>query len=329
MSLRVCLSACCAAMLCLSVSMPVSAQVVPGTGQRLAGYGDNFEDANWKFVHNFPKSSKEQDEQIRHPRGYSTNKLWFESAKRGQPDNIVIVPTPPGGLPGSTRAMQISSVNTGIPGRVSFDQQQDDLLMNGRRLPVSYNPSCVARVYIPPFDEWEDRSGVSFGIRADVHTTVWSDEEKERRGKRRGLFDRLSRHKVQEPYWPGMFIALFRSEDNGTGADFAQILVRGDEYGREVGGPKITEPGWWTFGMSCTSDGRIHFYASPGVDDLTQADLITSQFPYSYKAESFTTMFFNVVNKYDGKTESTKWIIDDPALYYANGKMAGGGGVRR
>jgi hypothetical protein len=42
---------------------------------------------------------------------------------------------------------------------------------------------------------------------------------------------------------------------------------------------------------------------------------VTSQYPYSYKAERFRTMFFNICNQDDGKTWSTPWIIDDPSIY--------------
>ena len=35
--------------------------IVPGTGNKIDQVGDNFEDPNWGFVHNFPKSSDEID----------------------------------------------------------------------------------------------------------------------------------------------------------------------------------------------------------------------------------------------------------------------------
>ena len=68
-------------------------------------------------------------------------------------------------------------------------------------------------------------------------------------------------------------------------------------------------------GMSVTPDGQVHYYASPGVDDLTAADYLYSSFPYGYEAEQFATQFFNIVNKDDGRTASTAFIIDDPEIF--------------
>lgn len=310
----------------------VEAQIVPGTGTRVSGYGDDFEDPSWKFVHNFPKSSREQDDQTRFPRGYSINKRWFESPKRGQPDELLRVKTPAGGIPGSEWSMSMRSLRTGVPGYISGEQNQDDLIMNGRRMSVSSSPSGVVRVYIPPFDEWENRSGASFGIRADCRTTIPDDEAKDLGPrKRRRLFSRKNSNKMKvEPYWPGFFICFNSKTDSRIKEDFAYVLIRGDHLGREVNGPRITKPGWWTFGMSCTPDGRIHYYASPGVDDLTPQDHITSQFAYGYKCEHFTTIFFNTVNSDNGRDWTTKWIIDDPALYTGGSNwIANKLGVRR
>ncbi len=39
-----------------------------------------------------------------------------EGMKRGQPDLIKRVPTPPGGLPGSQGSLLLRSLSTGIPG---------------------------------------------------------------------------------------------------------------------------------------------------------------------------------------------------------------------
>lgn len=308
----------------------LSAQLVPGTGIKLDTSGDDFEDEKWEFVHNFPKSSKEQDETLRYPRGYSKNQRWFESPKRGQPDEILRVPTPPGGLPGSEWALSLRTKNSGVPGRISNEMMQDDLIMNGRTMPVSYQPSCVVRVYVPPFEEWEQRNGSSFGIRADVHTTI---TEAGGSSKGKGLFGRIRSFgptRKSEAYWPGFFIALASKNDPKYKTDRAYIMIRGNSLGHEIAGPVIEEPGWWTLGMSFTPDGRIHFYASEGVDDLTPADLITSQNPYGYRCESFTTMFFNVCNQDNGRNWSTKWIIDDPAIYYVgNGGLAHGSAPMR
>ena len=58
----------------------------------------------------------------------------------------------------------IRSLHTGIPGQLSFAQQQDDLLMKttenvGGYIPLSWTPSIVTRVYLPPWEYWENRTG--------------------------------------------------------------------------------------------------------------------------------------------------------------------------
>lgn len=307
------------------------AQFVPGTGTKISSQSDNFETGNWKFQYNHPKSSREQDDRLRSPVGYSANKKWREGPKRGVPDSIVRVKTPSGGIEGSLYSLAVKSKNTGIPGRPSFQQQQDDLLLATRSIPVSWMPSCVARVYLPAWDEWENRSGAHFGFRADLRTTITEEEELPltdprskggRKSRRGGLFGNLFRTAMVEkvePYWPGMFIQFHSKTDAKYDKDSAMIVIRGNRNGNVVPGPAIHQPGWWTLGMSFTSDGAVHYFASPGVDDLTKEDHLSSQYPYGYRAERFTTMFFNVVNKDDGKTWTTEFIIDDPAVYYAKG----------
>ena len=68
-------------------------------------------------------------------------------------------------------------------------------------------------------------------------------------------------------------------------------------------------------GMTVTPDGQVHYYAKRGVEKLTSADYLYSSWPYGYHAENFATMFYNVVNNDDGRSWSTKWIVDDPAVY--------------
>jgi len=44
-------------------------------------------------------------------------------------------------------------------------------------------------------------------------------------------------------------------------------------------------------------------------------DHLTSQFPYSFRAERLNSFFFNACNLNDGHTWSTPFIIDDPSVY--------------
>lgn len=302
-------------LLSTALSLPVgAAPVVPGTGHYLEKVGDTFEDETWSFKHHFPKSSEEIDGQTRSPVGRSKNGRWFEGMKRGQPDDIRRVITPPGGLEGSGYSLLLRSLRTGIPHAPSYRLQQDDFICNvvsrlKSKIPVSQTPNFTVRVFMPPVNEWERRRGPTFAIRAACETSTY------------GVFASSQ----TEPYWPGMFINFRPKRTSSKKAktkkpsandyDTAFLSIRGNKRGQTFKGPAITETGWWTFGMSFTPDGMVHFYASPGVDDLTEDDLITSQYPYGFRCERFRTFFFNVCNGDNGKTWSTSWVIDDPALY--------------
>ncbi len=279
-----------------------AAPLVPGTGVRKDQVGDDFEDPSWRYATNLPKSSRELDQYERRPWGKSQNGRLLEGPHRGTPDVLMRIATPEGGLPGSEGALLIRTLHSGIPGKHSFQQEQDDLLVStakqlGGFLSVARSPNVVVRVYMPPFEQWENRSGTSFALRTDL----------------RGI-DRSGK---VEQYWPGIFVQ-FRSKTNHPASkDSAYFILRAQTSGHDFKGPEITQTGWWTMGMSVTPDGQVHFYASPGVDDLTPNDYLGSRYCYGFQATQFHTFFFNVVNRDDGLTWSTPWIIDDPQLYVA------------
>lgn len=290
-------------------------QVVPGTGELVNT--DDFEDASWEFEMNWPKSSKEEDEQVRYPLGRTKNGMWIESPKRGFPDTVKRVETPAGGLPGSTGAMYLRSRDTGIPGRPGRKQAQDDFVMSAKPMSVGAYPNYTVRVYIPEWDQWEQRQGVSFGIRAGLQ----GPQTKEKELSVGGRFFRGKRTETvteMEPYYPGFFIQFnpAHAPNNALKKPHAMILIRADHLGHEVNGPKIMEPGWWTFGMSVSPDGQCHYYAHAGVAELTASDHLYSAVPYMIRGTTFNTIFFNIVTNDDGQNWSTPWIIDDPKIYY-------------
>jgi hypothetical protein len=273
---------------------------VPGSGEFLADCSDDFEDPTWIYTLKLPKSSSEQDESSRPPGGFSKNRLWAEGALRGTPDVVKRVSPPADGIEGSTGALLFATKYSGIPGRPSGKQQQDDLLMKfdrrlGRAISMQWQPSCTVRVYLPPFDQWEQRSGPSFGMRCDC------------RGRKPDG--------SVEAYWPGMFWLFRKANGKSVPADFAQLTIRSGPRGNDVRSVKAMEPGWWTMGMSFTPDGQVHYYASPGVDDLTSEDFLASYFPYGNRCLSFNNFFFNVANMDNGRSLSTRWIIDDPKIF--------------
>ncbi len=293
-----------------------AAQVpVPGSGQRITSVGDDFEDPEWSYLPNNPKSSDENDKQKRLPTGRSKNGRWYEGVMRGHPDVVKRVPTPEGGLAGSEGALLMVSRQTGVPGHYSHKMEQDDFIVNTSArlrgsIPVSRSPSIVVRVYLPPWEEWEPRTGPSFGFRAACLTHHRKTE------KKKGIFGGSTTKTVLETYWPGMFIQ-FHKGDGEKKPNSAALVIRGGPSGHDFMGPKIDQLGWWTLGMSFTPDGAVHYFARPGVEDLTSSDRITSQFPYSYRCEHLDTFFFNVCSGDNGRW-STPWIIDDAALFYSD-----------
>jgi hypothetical protein len=279
----------------------------------LTGVGDDFEDPGWKYVPRDPKSTEDIDENQRGPMGRTTNGRWYEGIKRGHPDVVRQVPTPKGGLPGSKQAMLLRSKFTGIPGRPSGTMHQDDFIANvqyrvGRRLSIAEVPSVVTRVFLPPVAEWEQRSGPHFGFRLALETTAMVEKET-------GFFGLKREAMGNEVYWPGMFIEFENKSRKGGEHDYAYLRIRSNRRGGDFRGPQITTTGWWTMGISVTPDGMVHYYAKPGVEDLTEDDYITSQFPYSYRAERFRTFFYNICSADDGHRWSTSIIIDDPKVY--------------
>lgn len=304
-----------------SATAEAATPLIPGTGTWIDYVGDPLEDPEWEFVFNGAKSSREQDEQVRMPQGFSKNNRWFEGPERGYPDFMKVIATPHGGLEGSKYALLVRSLHTGIPGVRSYDNQQDDLIVScvnrlRTSIPVSELPSFVTRVYLPPASKWENRSGPHFGIRTTSSAETMKEVEVNGSGLFRRSYARKKMEKVRDPYWPGMWIHFASETSPKYKSDHAYIAVRGNRLGHDFKAKEIPNfDCWWTFGMSFTADGMVHYYASEGVDDLTQDDLLTSQYPYGYRALDFGNPFFNIVNRNDGKSWSTPFVIDDPRVY--------------
>ena len=303
----------------LGWQMPTEAQVVPGSGQQITEVGDDFEDPNWTYTFNLPKASSNIDKVDRQPSGFSSNSMWFESLYRGTPDFVKRVETPEGGIPGSKGAMALQTLYSGIPGQLSNKFQQDDLIANvnqklGYMLPASWTPSYVVRIYVPPFESWEHRVGSSFGFRADCQTMI---NKPTKAGK---FFRTGGTTREMEQYWPGFFFQYNgKNHPQHTDKNTATILIRSGERGEDIPGPAILHEGWWTLGMTITPDGRVHYYGHEGVANLTAKDHLYSNFPYGYKCLQTSTYFFNVVNQDDGRSWSTRWIVDDPKVFVATG----------
>ena len=285
--------------------------LVPGTGQRIAEVGDDFEDPTWAYNLNAPKSSQEQDGQERMPGGRAVNGRWAEGIKRGQPDVVKRVTTPAGGIVGSEGSMLLQSLYTGVPGSFSGQSKQDDFICMvderlGGPIPVSASPNVVTHVYLPPWDKWEQRTGNSFAFRAAVQ-----NHKMERTGG--GFFRGSSMRSKLDTYWPGIMIRF--NKGDGKTPDSATLVIRANRNGGDYDAVKIAEPGWWTLGMSFPPTGEVQYFAHAGVEPLTEKDRIASEYPYGSTAEQFETFFFDVLNGDDGHW-STPWVVDDSYVYW-------------
>lgn len=297
----------------VSLGQYASEIVVPGTGVQLSQVGDDFEDEAWEFIPNNPKSSEDIDKNQRLPMGKSNNGRWYEGAKRGHPDIVRRVPTPPEGIEGSEGSLLLKSLQTGIPKSPSFKMHQDDFICNvqyrvGGTIRVDQSPSMTTRVFLPPMEKWENRNGPHFAFRAAVETTIQETKTK-------FLFS--SKEEKDEIYWPGLFILRATRKENGKVVPYAHFRVRSDRNGGDFMGPEIKATGWWTLGLSFTPDGLTHYFAKPGVEELTREDYIATAMPYGYRCEEVRSFFYNVVNGDNGRDWTTDWIIDDPKFYVA------------
>ena len=257
---------------------PVYAVHVPGTGQKVDAVGDDFEDPDWTYIPNNPKSSLDIDKQTRPPAGRSKNGRWRENLDRGHPDVVKRIATPEGGLPGSEGALLLASKATGIPGHPTRKGEQDDLFMNVNPIlrhyvPVSQGPSVVVRVYVPPFEEWEDRTGSSFAVRATLRGI--NPEKKDQ----------------TEPYWPGIFVNYKRPQNRRKNEAPAQWVVRASKPGGDFTVRPLTEPGWYTLGMSFTSDGMVHYFIRQGVEDLRPRTAWRLSFLITFRPCTSSTCF--------------------------------------
>ena len=172
---------------------------VPGTGEFLGDCCDNFEDPNWSYRYNHPKSSHEQDEKQRGPGGRSSNGLWHEGGKRGTPDLVKRVETPLGRHPRQHRRADVRHA------QLRHSRPHRQLAAAGR-------PADAVRPAAGPLD--------SDLLAAELHgsrvlAAVRGMGKSHRPAVRHAvpIARAATRTARVEAYWPGMFL-LFHSETN-------------------------------------------------------------------------------------------------------------------
>ncbi len=303
----------------LSLAPAAWADPPPGSGRLLTEYGDTFEEPDWIYNYNNPKLHNQFHDPgsgwvnvipaRNQPLGGSANGRWQEGTVRGHPDIVEQVRTPRRGLRGSRHALRLQTRNSGTPGRTEGTVQQDDLIqrLNGQQynLPLGKGLSVVTRIYLPKLKHWEKRQGYHIGFRVGVSG--------HKAGAKPG----------SEDYWPGIWFWL---QQNGNGKnDHFRLVLRSNNEGQDVMATekKYTRTGWWTIGMTFNTDGSISYYASPGVDDLTDDDLlifregsqsrVATYTPYNIIFDDLDYLFFSLAN-IDGEW-STEFIVDDVSVY--------------
>lgn len=297
-----------------SLPLQLDAQViVPGTGTKVEEVGDDFEDPNWGYQFNLPKVANNSDAVISRnsPGGLSDNERWFEGMKRGQPDVIRRVQPPVGGILGSKGALLLCSLHTG--GRYpSNTMQQEDFIANVHqrvgKISAKRGPSVVTRIWVPPFEEFENRIN-------ECHFAFRLALEQEPYVSYGGYSTPEDHH-----FWPGIFINFVNNPHAATEKDepyAIYIWMKASAQGTQIQGPITKKSGWWTMGMSVSPDGKVNYFARHGVEDLTEADLLGSDYPFGKRAVLFRNFFFNVCNGDTGKQWSSQFVIDDPTMYVA------------
>ena len=278
---------------------------IPGAGRRIAEIGDDFEDPAWEYIYNDPKSCQDLDAQKRNkPLGYSANGRWAESGYRGHPDVIERITPPAGGIAGSQGALLLKTLESGCPGEYNNQREQEDFLATfPQTFTPAQRPSVVVHYYLPPYDQWRPRlHAAQLSIRTQT----------------------LSHVKGGEPdpngwIWPGMWI-VFRPASEQYPTDTAYIRMRANEEGHDQAAIGLY-PGWWTFGLSFSKDGKVHYFASEGAEPLDASDHLGSFYPYGRVIDEISSLFINVITVHDGATWSTEWIVDD-AFFFVDDSAA-------
>jgi hypothetical protein len=92
----------------------------------------------------------------------------------------------------------------------------------GGAIPAHQTPSVVTRVFLPPVDKWENRSGCHFAFRLALDTTIQEVT--------RGFFSSSTASK-REIFYPGVFVDFEAREETGLDYDTASIRIRANESG--------------------------------------------------------------------------------------------------
>lgn len=197
--------------------------------------------------------------------------------------------------------LSIRSVDNGddaYPSAEDMTSTYSDRL--GRYLYAEEEPSVVAWIWLPPFDEWPQGTNLdNFRQWFAVRVTAYDPTQP--------YYDGF--------YWPGIYIA---NDDDGP----CLVARVGDGFGADTTIGRITTSGWWTVGLSWNAEGRTEYYAAPGRVVLTAADLLHTvpDDPFVLAAnrsiDQLVGSFLAIRMTYPSTNElSPDWRIDSLRIY--------------
>ena len=224
-----------------------------------------------------------------------------KARKRGTPDVVKRVATPPGGIEGSTGALLFATKYSGIPGTISNEQQQDDLLMMfDRRLGRSISMSLAAELH-------------GARLPAAVRTVGEAQRPVVRHAGRLPRPQAGRQHR--KPIGPACSCCSATQTARASRKTSPSSRSAPARAATTSAASRSYEPGWWTLGMSFSPDGQIHYYASHGVDDLTADDYLDVAVSRTASAACrSTTSSSTWPTGTTAASWSTQWVIDDPKI---------------
>ena len=220
----------------------------------------------------------------------SLNAMWGPGL-RGMPESLTF----------ADGILSIRSVDNGDDAYPSAEDMISTYSAQlGRYLYAEEEPSVVAWIWLPPFEQWPQGTNYSgfrewFGVRVTAYDPTQPDY---------GGF-----------YWPGIYVA---NDDAGP----CFIARVGDGYGADTTIGRIATSGWWTVGLAWNAEGRTEYYAAPGRVVLTAADLLHTDpgdpfLPVANRSiDQLVGSFLAIRMTYPSTNElSTDWRIDSLHIY--------------
>ncbi len=266
-----------------------------GRDLRLDVLCDDFEREDWAFD----------------PAANSDIQRYWTGSYRGAPRRLERVVPPAGGLEGSRGALSLRT-----EGDTDAHPNQDDLINRdytsrlGRTLVRADRPVFMARIWMPPFEEWTP-GAANVGFRHEARSQQMVGP-----GNSVGY------------YYPSIWLRHMPAGDDATEAGPRWYLRIGTGVAPDEDAGPIPHAGWWTLALAFDEDGVGHYYARPGVGPLAPEHRIwdTTRFRpaegMNPQMDSVAYGFFSLGYPADGRL-TPPFILDDYEVWIV-GQEPGG-----